>query len=158
MNRYSYPAEVTRDEAGFTLVSFPDVPEAGTDAPDRAAALGEAVDSLACALEGYIEEARPLPTPSGSDSEAIVIANPVDHGQHAAEPSRDPPAPKSSHFTGDHGEGGADVGECRVNGRTEILAADQPTCLVTERRLLAGKDAGAPLAQTKEDTAADRRR
>mgnify|MGYP001807647790 CR=1 FL=1 len=53
--RYEFPYELTRDGAGFWLVTFPDVPEAGTDDPDREAALAEAADSLIAALGGYVE-------------------------------------------------------------------------------------------------------
>ena len=37
MRTFCYPATVTVDTAGFFLVTFPDVPEAGTDAETRGA-------------------------------------------------------------------------------------------------------------------------
>lgn len=57
-----YPFEVREDEGGFFLMTFPDVPEAGSDGATRAEA--EALDSLLAALGGYIEERRDLPPPS----------------------------------------------------------------------------------------------
>lgn len=78
MRSFAYPATVTKDEASFYLVTFPDVPEAGTDDPDRATALAEAVDALACALEGYIEARRPLPAPSPlQEGQALVVLPPL---------------------------------------------------------------------------------
>jgi antitoxin HicB len=48
------------DTAGFHLITFPDVPEAGTDAETREEALREAPDALIAALGGYIEARRPM--------------------------------------------------------------------------------------------------
>jgi hypothetical protein len=42
---FTYPARVEVDEAGFWLVTFPDIPEAGTGARDREAAIREASDA-----------------------------------------------------------------------------------------------------------------
>lgn len=64
MRTFCYPATVTVDTAGFFLVTFPDVPEAGTDAETREEALHNAVDALIAALGGYLQERRPLPLPS----------------------------------------------------------------------------------------------
>jgi len=69
--QYLYPAIAEQDEAGFWLVTFPDVPEAGTDAETLAGALDEASDALIAALGGYVEQRRPIPKPS-----------PVRKGQH----------------------------------------------------------------------------
>ena len=69
--QYVYPAVVERDEAGYWLVTFPDVPEAGTDAETLEEALREAQDALIAALGGYVEQRRPIPAPS-----------PVRKGQH----------------------------------------------------------------------------
>lgn len=70
--RYEYPAEVQQDEAGFYLVTFPDVPEAATDARDRATALADAADALGAALAGYVHGKRPLPAPSASAGQPLV--------------------------------------------------------------------------------------
>lgn len=64
MYAFCYPAAVTIDSAGFHLVTFPDVPEAGTDAETYEEALHEAVDAVIAALGGYIQERRPIPQPS----------------------------------------------------------------------------------------------
>ena len=39
---FAYPASVVRDDAGFYLVTFPDLPEAATDGSSRDDALHEA--------------------------------------------------------------------------------------------------------------------
>ena len=61
---FCYPATVTVDTAGFHLVTFPDVPEVGTDAETYEEALHEAVDALIAALGGYIRERRKIPQPA----------------------------------------------------------------------------------------------
>ena len=70
--RYEYPAEVIQDEAGFYLVTVPDVPEAATDAPDREEALADAADALSAALAGYVHAKRPLPSPSPASDRPMV--------------------------------------------------------------------------------------
>lgn len=70
--RYEYPAEIDQDEAGYYLVTFPDVPEAGTDGRDRAEALAEAADALSAALAGYVHGKRPLPAPSRPAGRPLV--------------------------------------------------------------------------------------
>lgn len=75
MNRhFTYPCNVTRDEAGFWLVTFPDVPEAGTDDRDRKIALAEAGDALAAALEGYVGARRAIPLPSAPERGQDVVS------------------------------------------------------------------------------------
>lgn len=61
---YAYPAKLTPDEDGRLLVSFPDLPEALTDGPDRSEALAEAVDCLATALMAYVDAGEAPPPPS----------------------------------------------------------------------------------------------
>ena len=73
--RYEYPANVEVDEDGFHLVTFPDVPEAATDARDRRQAVTEAGDALSAALAGYVHARRPLPQPSPCTG-AIRVAVP----------------------------------------------------------------------------------
>ncbi len=63
-SRFSYPVAVEPDGGGFFVVTFPDVPEAGTDAPARDGALAEAEDCLIAALGGYVEMRRDIPEPS----------------------------------------------------------------------------------------------
>jgi len=62
--RYVYPTTVQEDEGGFFLVTFPDVPEAGTDAPTSEEAIAGAPDALIAAFAGYIEDRRDIPPPS----------------------------------------------------------------------------------------------
>ena len=70
--RYEYPAEIEQDEAGFHLVTIPDVPEAATDARDRDEALADAADALSSALAGYVHARRPLPHPSPAAGRPMV--------------------------------------------------------------------------------------
>ncbi len=61
---YAYPCQLTPDEDGGLVVTFPDVPEAITGGRDRAEALAMAEDALATALAGYVHEKWDIPTPS----------------------------------------------------------------------------------------------
>ena len=70
---FTYPFTAERDEAGFFLVTFPDVPEAGTDGETEAEALSEAADSLIAALGGYIELGRDIPPPSRPKRDQPVV-------------------------------------------------------------------------------------
>lgn len=63
-HRFVYPADIEVDEAGFHMISFPDVPEAGTDAESPEEARAEATDALVAALGGYVLEGRDIPRPS----------------------------------------------------------------------------------------------
>lgn len=81
MMRFEYPATVLpaakfapRDR-GY-IVSFPDVPEAHTQAETARAALARSADALMAALGGYMELRRPLPTPSRPKRGQPVIAVP----------------------------------------------------------------------------------
>jgi|SRR5215813_6366202 len=77
MNPFRYPATVKADAAGFHLVTFPDVPEAGTDASTREEALREAVDALIAALGGYVRARRPIPQPSKAKPGQVVVTLPT---------------------------------------------------------------------------------
>jgi antitoxin HicB len=77
MSTFTYPATITVDTAGFSLVTFPDVPEAGTDAETREEALCAAPDALIAALGGYIEARRPIPPPSPAHPGQVMVALPV---------------------------------------------------------------------------------
>ena len=61
---YAFPCQLTHDEDGGFVATFPDVPEAITSGRDRAEALAEAEDALAVALAGYVHEKWDIPTPS----------------------------------------------------------------------------------------------
>lgn len=58
------------------LVTFPDVPEAITFGADADEALLKAVDALESALSFYVDDRKPLPTPSKPK-----------RGQHTVRPS-----------------------------------------------------------------------
>ena len=64
MSTFTYPATITVDTAGFFLLTFLDVPEAGTDAEASEETLDAAPDALIAALGGYIAARRPIPPPS----------------------------------------------------------------------------------------------
>jgi antitoxin HicB len=59
----NYPVMLTPDDGTF-LVTFPDVPEAITFGADEDEALLHAVDALETGLSFYVDERKPLPTPS----------------------------------------------------------------------------------------------
>lgn len=77
MRTFCYPATVKVDEAGFHLVTFPDVPEAGTDAETYEEALCESVDALVAALGGYVHGRRPIPKPSKAKPRQVMITLPT---------------------------------------------------------------------------------
>ena len=70
--QFVYPAVVERDEAGYFLVTFPDLPEAGTDGETLEEALTEAADCLAEAIAGRVVRLEDIPK-----------ASPQRHGQYA---------------------------------------------------------------------------
>jgi antitoxin HicB len=70
---YVYPANVERDEAGFFLVTFPDVPEAATDGETPEQGLNEAQDALVAALGGYVNADREIPAPTAVQSGQTLI-------------------------------------------------------------------------------------
>ncbi|MBF0130690.1 MAG: hypothetical protein HQL33_11930, partial [Alphaproteobacteria bacterium] len=74
--RFAYPATVIQDEDGFWLVTFPDVPEAGTDDREKSVALAASVDALTVALEGYIADRRAIPQPTAPAPEQAIISLP----------------------------------------------------------------------------------
>lgn len=68
-----FPARVAKGADGFYLVTFRDVPEAGTDDRDRATAMLEAADALTVALAGYLKDGRKLPAASRPRSGEVLI-------------------------------------------------------------------------------------
>lgn len=59
-----FPVELTADESGGFVVTFPDIPEAITQGESREEALAMALEALEIALEFYIEDKRSVPDPS----------------------------------------------------------------------------------------------
>ncbi len=74
---YAYPCELTPDEDGGLVVTFPDVPEAITGGRDRSEALLMAEDALATALAGYVHEKWDIPTPSQAVDGQEIVAVPA---------------------------------------------------------------------------------
>ena len=58
-----YPVHLTKQKSGYTA-TFRDIPEALTSGRTKAAALEMAADALATAMEFYLEDRRPVPSPS----------------------------------------------------------------------------------------------
>ena len=74
---YAYPCQLTPDEDGGLVATFPDVPEAITGGRDRAEALAMAEDALATALAGYVHEKWNIPTPSQASDGQVSVPVPT---------------------------------------------------------------------------------
>jgi antitoxin HicB len=59
-----YPANFEAAEEGGFVITFPDIPEAISQGEDVEDALVHAADVLESALDWYLEDGRPIPTPS----------------------------------------------------------------------------------------------
>jgi antitoxin HicB len=70
--RYHYPVELTPEEDGGFIVSFPDLPEALTCGADRIEALAEAANCLEEALAGRITDRMEIPGSSPTRGRATV--------------------------------------------------------------------------------------
>ncbi len=81
---FEYPANVEQDLSGFYLVTFPDFPEAATDARSRGAALSEAIDCLEEAVAGRIKRGEDIPPPSPPGAGAVPVALPALYSMKAA--------------------------------------------------------------------------
>lgn len=69
---FEYPVELTSAEEGGFIVTFPDVPEAITQAEDEVEALQRARDALESALSFYVDGYRPLPQSSPANGRPMV--------------------------------------------------------------------------------------
>ena len=58
---FGYRYKLERQENGWWLVRFPDIPEALTEGESEAEARANAVDCVIAALEGYMKAGKPLP-------------------------------------------------------------------------------------------------
>ena len=74
MQSYLYPAIITAIAPGDFEVRFPDVPEAITGGADEQAALRQAPDALAAAIEGYLDLGRLPPLPHDPPERAYSVA------------------------------------------------------------------------------------
>jgi antitoxin HicB len=58
---FGYRYELERQENGWWLVRFPEIPEALTEGETEEEARANAVDCVIVALEGYVKAGRRLP-------------------------------------------------------------------------------------------------
>ena len=58
---FGYRYNLEREENGWWLIRFPDIPEALTEGESEVEARANAVDCVIAALEGYMKADRPLP-------------------------------------------------------------------------------------------------
>ena len=71
--RYAYPYTTEPESDGRLFISFPDIPEALTDAEARAEAQRRAEDVLVTALSFYTDAGRPLPAPSPARGRPVAL-------------------------------------------------------------------------------------
>jgi len=76
IEKFVYPAKLTRDAKGFFLVTFPDFSEAGTDARDKKEALRAGIDCLEETLAGRIRRGDDIPYPSAKKRGQCLITVP----------------------------------------------------------------------------------
>ena len=74
---YAYPCQLTPDEDGGVVATFPDVPESITGGRDRDEALALAEDAIAVALAGYVHEKWDIPTPRAATGGQVSVAVPA---------------------------------------------------------------------------------
>ncbi|MGH7963968.1 MAG: type II toxin-antitoxin system HicB family antitoxin [Candidatus Binatia bacterium] len=84
MRQFIYPANVERDEDGHFLVTFPDIPEAGTDGKTLEESLAEATDCLEEAVAGRIARTQEIPRASRKQKGQYAVVLPVHTAAKAA--------------------------------------------------------------------------
>ena len=82
--QFAYPARIRQDNAGFFLVTFPDFPEAATDADSKADALHAAADALEEAIAGRINRGEMVPPPGQLKTRQVVVPVPAQMAVKAA--------------------------------------------------------------------------
>jgi antitoxin HicB len=81
---FEYPAKIEQDAAGFYLVTFPDFPEAATDARSVDAAIAEGMDCLEEAVAGRMKRGEDIPPPSQLGEGMVPITLPALYAMKAA--------------------------------------------------------------------------
>ena len=71
-----YPADLRNYRRGTVGLFFPDVPEAATVGKTRTEALDHAADALVVALSAYVDDGRPIPSPSRAKRGQPVVCLP----------------------------------------------------------------------------------
>jgi len=74
---FVYPANVEQDEAGYFLVTFPDLQGVATDGETLEEALEEAIDALEEGIAGYINRGEDIPVPSEASRDQYSVALPT---------------------------------------------------------------------------------
>jgi len=74
---FTFPARFTPAEEGGFIITFPDVPEAITQAETKEEGFAIARDCLETALEFYVEGNRPIPTPSSLRGKVAISVSPM---------------------------------------------------------------------------------
>jgi len=67
-----YPITITEEDGTF-VVNFPDFAEAHTCGEDRDEAKARAVDALMTVIDAYVSDRRPIPAPSRTRRDAVVL-------------------------------------------------------------------------------------
>ncbi|HWI86001.1 MAG TPA: type II toxin-antitoxin system HicB family antitoxin [Sphingomonas sp.] len=68
----NYPVELTPDDNGTVMITFPDIPEVTSFGDDDSDALANAVDALETALTAYIIDRRDIPAPSAAKGRPTI--------------------------------------------------------------------------------------
>ena len=71
-----YPVKLRKD-GRYTLVTFPDIPEAITYGKDRTEALAMAREALEVSMDFYFEDQRPVPMPSKPKRGQAIVELPL---------------------------------------------------------------------------------
>lgn len=71
-----YPADLRNYGRGTIGLFFPDVPEAATVGKTKTEVLDHAADALVVALSAYVDDGRPIPSPSCAKRGQPVVCLP----------------------------------------------------------------------------------
>lgn len=84
MQRFQYPATLTREKKGGFMVRFADLPEAITSGASRRDALNQAGDCLEEAMAGRVSDGLDIPKPSAARRNEILVPVPAPMAAKAA--------------------------------------------------------------------------